>query len=121
MNKIYVTTEKELNALYNESALTFEGMDIGDENLSGIVKWLESHNAMITNEEPIFHVTKGRFMNEVYKLTGNNRYPDDLNILSITNIIQSKIVIPRFEVGGRWFDDIVDNNAEREKRKGGLK
>lgn len=117
MNKIYVTTKKEeLDALYNQSALTFEGMNISNENLSDIIEWLKSHNA-ITNEEPMFHVTKGRLMNKVYKLTGNNRYPDDLNILSITNIIQSKIVVPRFEVGGRWFDDIVDNNAEREKEK----
>ena len=114
MNKIHVTTKEELNALYNQSALTFEGMDIGDENLSNIVKWLELHNA-ITNEEPIFHITKGRLMNKIYKLTGNNRYPDDLNILSITNIKQSEIAIPRFAVRGRWFDDIVDNNAEREK------
>lgn len=116
MNKIFVTTREELDALYNESALTFEGMNIGDDNLSDIIEWLESHNA-ITNEEPIFHIIKGKLMNKVYKLTGNNRYPDDLNILSITNIKQSKITIPRFEVGGRWFDDIVDNNAEREKEK----
>ena len=116
MNKVFVTTKEELDTLYNESALTFEGMNIDNENLSDIIEWLESHNA-ITNEEPIFHIIKGRFMNEVYKLTGNNRYPDDLNILSITNIKQSKITIPRFEIGGRWFDDIVDNNAEREKEK----
>lgn len=114
MNKIYTTTKEELNALYNQSALTFEGMNISDENLSEITKWLESHNAT-TNEKLIFYITKGRLMNKIYKLTGRNRYPDDLNILSITNIIQSKIAIPRFEVGGRWFDDIVDNNAEREK------
>lgn len=116
MNKIHVTTKEELNVLYNESALTFEGMNIDNENLSDIMEWLESHNA-ITNEEPIFHIIKGNLMNKVYKLTGNNRYPDDLNILSITNIVQSKITIPRFEVGGRWFDDICDNNAEREKEK----
>jgi hypothetical protein len=27
------------------------------------------------------------------------------------------IVIPRFEVGGRWFDDVVDNNRMREESK----
>lgn len=26
-----------------------------------------------------------------------------------------RLAIPRFEVGGRWFDDVVDNNARREK------
>ena len=116
MNKVYVTTKKELNALYNESALTFEGMDIGDKNLSDILGWLKANDA-ITIEEPVFHITKGELMNKVYRLTGNNRYPDDLNILSITNINQAKIAISRFQVGGRWFDDIVDNNRMREEEK----
>ena len=28
-----------------------------------------------------------------------------------------RIVIPRLEIGGRWFDDIVDNNIWREEEK----
>ena len=30
----------------------------------------------------------------------------------------TKIAIPRFQVGGRWFDDIVDNNRRREEGNG---
>ena len=59
-------------------------------------------------------------MNNNYELTGNNAYKDNLTLISIkTEDIKNlkAIIIPRFEVGGRWFDDIVDNNAMREKHK----
>ncbi|SCH75898.1 Uncharacterised protein [uncultured Ruminococcus sp.] len=29
----------------------------------------------------------------------------------------SLVIRRRFEVGGRWFDDIVDNNLNREHRE----
>lgn len=65
-----------------------------------------------------FYVTSGKDMNEFCGgLTGDNAYPDDLSIVSIklSDIKDvSKIILRRFEVGGRWFDDIVDNNRRRE-------
>ena len=51
---------------------------------------------------------------------GDNAYADDLNLVAIklSDIADySKIVLPRFQVGGRWFDDIVDNNRRREEEK----
>ena len=50
-------------------------------------------------------------MNNAYGLTGENAYKDELTILSIKledieNV--AAITLPRFDVGGRWFDDIVD-------------
>ena len=59
-------------------------------------------------------------MNINYGLTGTNKYKDDLTIVSIKNEDikdLSAIIMPRFEVGGRWFDDVVDNNVRREKSK----
>lgn len=114
MNKVNVTTKEQLNALYNQSALTFEGMSTSEENLGAIRDWLNAHEAIIDGTEPTIHIISGEFMNTTYGLKGNNAYPKDCNILSITGIDQMKIIIPRFEVGGRWFDDIVDNNAMRE-------
>ena len=57
-------------------------------------------------------------MNNAYGLTGENAYKDELTILSIKledieNV--GAIIIPRFDIGGRWFDDIVDNNARHQK------
>ena len=114
MIKTYVTTKKELDSLYNESALTWEGLLADDEGLKAVENWLKEHNAILDNTEPTAHIIKGEFMNEVYKLKGNNAYPEDCTLVSITGINQMKVAIPRFQVGGRWFDDIVDNNARRE-------
>lgn len=115
MIKTYVTNKSELNALYNESALTWEGLLADDEGLKAVKNWLEEHDAILDNTEPTAHIIKGELMNEVYGLKGNNAYPNDLTILSITGIDQMKVALRRFQVGGRWFDDIVDNNARREE------
>lgn len=115
-NIIY-TTEDDLQDLYDDSALTFEGTVIDDDNLGYLVKWLDNYNCHM--KKPDFYVTEGQLMNSYYGLTGNNAYPDDCHILSIKlsdldNV--GGIVLPRFQIGGRWFDDIVDNNLRREGR-----
>ena len=115
MKIINVSTKNELDALYNQSALTWEGLDISEESFNAVKDWLNEHRATIDGVEPTFFVTKGKLMNDIYGLTGNNAYPDDLNIVSVPNIYQSAIILARFEVGGRWFDDVVDNNVRRER------
>ena len=115
MKRINVYTIEQLNELYNQSALTWEGLATDKENLNAIENWLGEHGAIIEGKEPTVHIITGRLMNKVYGLSGSNSYPNDLSIVSVTDIDQAKIIIPRFEVGGRWFDDIVDNNASRER------
>ena len=117
MNIINVTTREQLDALYNQSALTWEGLSADEENLNAVKNWLKEHKAILGDDEPTFHIITGEFMNEQYSLSSSNAYPEDLTIVSVTDINQMEIVIPRFEVGGRWFDDIVDNNARREELK----
>lgn len=114
MKIINVSTKLELQALYNESALTWEGLAADEENLNAVENWLNEHGAILKTIEPTFHIITGEMMNTVYGLTGSNAYPSDLTLVSVTDINQMKIIMPRFEVGGRWFDDIVDNNASRE-------
>ena len=63
---------------------------------------------------------KGKLMNDKYHLTGDNRYPDDLTfiVVRLEDIEDvGKIALPRFEIGGRWFNDIVDKNARQEEEK----
>ena len=115
MNIINVTTKKQLNVLYNQSALTWEGLSADEENLNAVRDWLKEHKAILGYDEPTFHIITGAFMNDAYGLNGNNAYAEDLTLVSVTDINQMAVVIPRFEVGGRWFDDIVDNNARREE------
>ena len=116
--KIEVNSKQQLDELYNCSALTFEGFYANDENIDKLVKWLKGHSE-ISNPLPI-HIISGQTMNINYGLTGSNKYKEDLTIVSIKNEDIKNlgaIIIPRLEIGGRWFDDIVDNNARREKSK----
>ena len=115
MKIINVSTKEQLDNLYNQSALTWEGMNTDEDNLNAIKEWLNEHGSILENTEPTFHIISGELMNDTYGLTGRNAYPNDCNIVSVTDINQMKVTLPRFEVGGRWFDDIVDNNAMRER------
>ena len=105
-----VTTKEQLNKLYNNSAFTIEGL--AKESVPDMLEWLKE-NTTFTTENPIVYVTKGKVMNEEYNLTDNNAYLDDLTIVSVIDINSLKIALKRFSVGGRWFDDIVDNNSAR--------
>ena len=55
-------------------------------------------------------------MNDACKLTGTNRYADDLNIVAVdqSTVSGGSLVIGKFEIGGRWLDDIIDNNKRHE-------
>ena len=50
-------------------------------------------------------------MNDYFHLTGSNRYPDDLVIITIDDYYNVTI---KLLLGARWFDDIVDNNQIME-------
>lgn len=107
-----VETKEQLDKLYNNSAFTIEGL--AEESINDLMNWLKE-NTDFTTDKPIVYVTKGKVMNEVYELTDNNAYSDDLTIISVIDINQMRVAIPRFTVGGRWFDDVVDNNVAREE------
>jgi hypothetical protein len=115
MKIINTFTKEQLDELYNESALTWEGLSTSEDNLNAVLNWLKDHKAIIEGVEPTFHITTGRLMNKYYGLSGDNAYHNDINIVSVTNINPVPIALARFEVGGRWFDDIVSNNARREQ------
>lgn len=114
-NLIY-TTKNDLKSL--GSALTFEGFAVDDDNFDALVEWLDSHGCTMTSNN--FYITKGDVMNRYCKLTGDNAYPDDLNIVSIAlEDLQglNNIIMARFQIGGRWLDDVIDNNIWHEKEK----
>lgn len=113
MKKIYVDTKEQLDNLFNGSALTSEGLS--EESIPDFINWIKERSEM--TEETVC-IISGKFMNESYELTGTNKYPDDLTIVSVPlDIIKdiNALVIDRFSIGARWFDDIVDNNSHREK------
>lgn len=111
MNTITLTTKEELDTL--GSALTIEGLV--KECTQDFIDWVKQYTHM---KSETAHIISGDTMNRVYHLTGNNAYPKDLTIVSIKLEDMENamaVVIPRFQIGARWFDDIVDNNARREE------
>ena len=80
---------------------------------------METINALGRRKSAVarVYVTEGKDMNAAEGLTGSNAYPDDLHIVSfkledITN--WQVLTLPRLRVGGRWMDDVLENNRRRE-------
>lgn len=84
-----------------------------EEWKAGYQKMFNEHGIGTIKE---FVTFKGKDMNEVYGLTGNNRYQDDLTFLafSLDGLNMGKLAMFKIALGDRWFDDIVDNNRRRE-------
>lgn len=113
------STEKDLEDLYNDNSLTIEGL-----REDSIHDFVDDFEFLMREEISCLdvYVTKGALMNRTYGLTGTNAYPDDLSIVSIKleNFREGAlghVAMKRFSCGGRWFNDIVDNNARREREK----
>ena len=71
-------------------------------------------------DDAVFHVIDGNEMNDFYMLSGKNAYTGDLHIvvIKLSDLVDpNKIILKRFEFGGRWFDDVVDNNSRREHKE----
>lgn len=113
-----VTTKEGLKKLYEGSALTSEGFVMSDENIEFYIKWLKVNGA--EPKDPLtLYLTKGKFMNDTFGFTGDNAYPDDLNIVSIElDDLENwgAIVMPRFQMGLRWLDDCINNSLYREDK-----
>lgn len=119
--KKYTTCEataSDLNILYSHSALTIEGLIVDEANLDALYCWLVD-NGCNPREDIPFYIIYGETMNSRYGLTGDNAYCDDLTIVCVDlhDLLDETPVAARFEIGARWFDDVVDNNRRREEEK----
>lgn len=110
METITLTELNELEEL--GSALTIEG--ILEDSISDFLDWIKKYTPM---KKETVYIIKGKTMNRLYGLTGKNAYHDDFNLVSVKHEDMEdykKIIMERFKIGGRWFDDIVANNAAKE-------
>ncbi len=118
MRKIMVGDRATLDALYNDSAFTIEGLEPSDESLGQLAEWIRRLTEFRRED---FYIVEGRTMNREYGLTGTNAYPDSgctIVCVKLSDLEKPMtLAIPRFKVGGRWFDDVVNNNARRENEK----
>lgn len=109
-----ISTEKEIKELYDNSYSTILGAG-GDlqEWVDGITNWMKENNFGEMSNIVTF---KGKDVNDLYNLEGDNRFKDDLTILAWSNdkIDMGRYCIPRMQMGIRWFDDIIDNSLARQ-------
>lgn len=116
MKKYAVNTDITMtlcDKFYDRSALTVEGLDL--DSLDDYANYLDSECGL--EDDAVFHVIDGNELNRFYMLSGDNAYPSDLHIvvIELSDLVSpNKIYLKRFGFGGRWFDDVVDNNARRE-------
>lgn len=119
MSKFIIKEPKmeELAHLDETEAIVEEGLT--EDSIQFFVNWV-SDLAGTQNNVVIVYKIKGAMLNEAWSLTGDNRYPDDLNIVAISFdqiALPGKLAIPRFNVGARWWSDILANNLRREQEK----
>ena len=120
MNIIKVEKKEQLDALYEDWSLTIEGLKPDEENLKEFLDWVRELTPL--KREDVYTI-EGAVMNREYNLTGTNAYPDTnctLVCVKLADMEKPKAVtIPRFQIGGRWFTDIVSNNERRERARTG--
>ena len=118
MNVTKVTTKKQLDELYEDWALTLEGLAPDEKNLKEFLDWVRELTPL--KREDVYTI-EGSVMNREYHLTGTNAYPEKdctLVCIKLSDMENhSAVTYPRYQIGGRWFLDIVDNNARREEAK----
>lgn len=117
MNVIKVAEKEQLDMLYNDNACTLVGLEessVGDMLEAMCDRGFIKDGSLNVD----VYIIKGCIMNDVYGLTGDNAYQDDLTIVCVPLKFMKNIdkfaVTMRFEYGYRWFNDIVDNNTLHE-------
>lgn len=117
-NLIHADSDK-ISELEKGSAFTWEGLNSDDESLSQAVDFFTENTKGFKVPCDIYWWS-GEEFNDKYQLTGDNRYPNDLTFVSIPLNMWSEmgnLPMVKFQVGARWLDDIVDNNARREGKQ----
>ena len=116
--KIIPADETKIRELENGSAFTWEGLSGLENDKEVILDCFKKADVLGDVETFEFYTWKGELMNQIYQLTGLNAYPEDLPFVSIPlsmfNNNIGKLALVKIQLGARWLDDIVDNNARRE-------
>ena len=120
MRIIKVTTKAQLDELYKDWSLTIEGLAPDEESLKQLLDWVKELTPL--KREDVYTI-EGSVMNRMYGLTGTNAYPETDSTLVCVKLADMEshmaVALPRFDIGGRWFTDIVDNNAWKESEQNG--
>ncbi|WP_316632150.1 hypothetical protein [uncultured Ruminococcus sp.] len=112
--------EMKIKELERESAFTWEGMTLDEDNIDAIANaFIEEQLVKTDTSEITGYVWYGRTMNKLYHLSGDNQYQEDLPFLSFDNKSfngSGNLNVFKLMVGARWLDDIVCNNSIRAEQ-----
>lgn len=107
--------EENFQKFYDNWDVTYEGFCDTKENLEYLEEEILKDYLKTNSLEA--SVIKGKMLNDKLSLTGDNAYPEDLNILIIPqsqlNNVERFAIKERMEYGFRWFTDVIDNNRRR--------
>lgn len=113
--KLVELNSQEIDSLLENDALVWEGMNLEEYNLKDVVSDLKENTDI---KMPIkFYTWTGKIFNEKYELTGENKYPDDLNFLAVEkNNWENTDSLTKYKVsvGARWLSDIISNNSDNQ-------
>ena len=99
---------------YLGSAATWEGFNMSAKNLNDFEYRVEK---LCHWKNRRIYITTGKEMNEFSKLTGDNAYPEHLNIVSIALEDVEDCMPLKMRLKARWLDDIIANNESRESEE----
>lgn len=119
MQQIMINTKAALYKLKREGAITWEGLELSDENLNYLFDWIRDYTPF---KREAIYIIHGALMNQFFDLTGEDAYPEDLNIVSIRLkdlVDPSAISVSWLMIDGQFLDWIIAKNKcyQREARK----
>lgn len=112
---IQVEKPRQFAKFYKDGSLTLMSVKMEDANLyfNWLKQFTDFHNERM-------YVFTGKQMNDYYKLTDWNAYPDDLLAFAVMQedmkCDSNVIALERFLFEGRWFDDIVAENRVHQRQ-----
>lgn len=118
------SSKSDMTKFYNNNDFCMVGVKVTDEGCQQLANLLADNYDINTPVQ--FYSIKGKDMNKVYDLYGDNAYPDkDFNILVVpTDTIKNCpnyahiIADVKVLIHARYFNDVVDNNEYREYKAG---
>lgn len=108
---ITVTTNEQLQDLYEDNALTIEGLLPTEKNYIAFYDWILQYSAVKDNRLYFYNVS-GSSINKFCGLKEGCSYPGNYNVMCVLqrNLeIPLAFCVPKVQIGARWFRDVIDN------------
>lgn len=115
MKDIRIASNEDLQMLYKDSAFTYIWLLDEDKQYESLKDYLFKESGLTEPEEVIMYKASGKLVNTEFKLRGKKKFPENLNIvmLPLSNFKNEeiwKLSIIKFQIGARWFDDVINNS-----------